>query len=191
MARQIRFKVFKQIWGTIREPRALTATFMAAYALAVIAGFIIVIDHVNAIATWVSVLCGGLLIVGGTLGIPSAWLGAWHVERGAAIAITFGHLTGILVAMEAHRNIGLVFVFLTPVLFMTGALMGIIRYIFAISNPYAPGKGPILPENAVILEDELRLQQSKRRAAEWADIYEAEYSSDGETVKDTETRIEE
>lgn len=189
MARRIRFDAFKAIWGTIREPRALTAAFMSAYALAVIAGFIIVTDGVNAIATWVSVLCGGLLIVGGTLGIPSAWLGAWHVERGAAIAVTFGHLTGIIVTVEAHRNIGLVFFVLTPVLFMTGALMGIVRYIFAISNPYAPGKGPVLPENAVILEDELRLQDSKRRATEWADYYEAGYGS--YDTKDPETQIKE
>ena len=143
---------FQRLWGTMEEPRTITALMVFFYTVAVGAavGFAIVptphpLPHSNFV---LQVLAVGLLGLGGLIGAPTAWLGKWWLERACATACLGGMfvlLFDVAVLLHPQKpNLAAPVLTLTAVLFSMG-LWGT-RILRINGQPYAPGRGPETPE---------------------------------------------
>lgn len=75
------------VWGTLHEPRVVTAAQVTAYALLAATGaLVLTAAHLDADVALGAVL----MILGGAVGIPSAWRGWWGVEAPAAALTALG-----------------------------------------------------------------------------------------------------
>ena len=89
MAARIKLRILSRVWGTLREPRAVTACTIAAYtALLVLAVRVVQTDSDRDLPT---ILISVALIVSTMVGGVSAWRGFWAVEGPAAV-VTGGSL---------------------------------------------------------------------------------------------------
>ena len=140
------------LWGTLEEPRTITALMVFFYTVAVGAavGLAIVptphpLPHTNAV---LQVLAVGLLGLGGLIGAPTAWLGKWWLERAGATACLGGMLVLLfdvaVLLYPQEPNLAAPVLTLTAVLFSMG-LWGT-RILRINGQPYAPGRGPETPE---------------------------------------------
>ena len=154
------------MWRSIEEPRLVTVVMVTMYAAALLASAALIrtpaptpIPHTSWIFTWVGAVFFG---IGGLLGMPTAWTGKWWVERVAAGACLGGSIVmlfevGVLLH-PAEPNL------LAPALTLPGSVFSVglflTRFFRVRSQPYAPGKGPVLPKvqatelvNQMVAED--------------------------------------
>lgn len=82
--------VGRRIWGTLREPRIVTALMVMTYG--VVAAAMALILTSPRIQPWDVALGCVVTILGCLLGAPSAWLGWWGVEGPAAALTALGLL---------------------------------------------------------------------------------------------------
>lgn len=80
----------RRIWGTLHEPRIVTALMVATYG--VVAAAMALILTSPRIQPWDVTLGCVVTILGCLLGAPSAWLGWWGVEGPAAALTALGLL---------------------------------------------------------------------------------------------------
>lgn len=81
----------RRIWGTLHEPRIVTALMVVTYG--VVAAAMALILTSPRIQPWDVTLGCVVTIIGCLLGAPSAWLGWWGVEGPAAALTALGLLT--------------------------------------------------------------------------------------------------
>ena len=141
------------VWRTVEEPRAVTVIAVLAYAVAVWAGVGLIVDppahplsHADAVLRWFG---AAALITAGVLGAPAAWAGKWWLERVGATAALAGLLvTGFEVAAIAWPGPPDLY---APGLTVPAAALAILAFAARLSRvvqrPYAPGRGPELPEH--------------------------------------------
>lgn len=136
-------KVWARIWGTLYEPRVVTAMMVTAYTIAGIIGLTITTSHTPAphpYEAYTNALLILLLVGGAAVGVPTAWVGAWWMERGAALAVA-GGLGMLAIEVAATWESGTAWV--TVCALALAILFMLTRYVRVCQVPYAPGKGPL------------------------------------------------
>lgn len=147
--------LFLRIWGTLEEPRGLTAVYVVAYLVAVAAAvgaMVTPTPHpLPYTDTGLRVMVVVFLGVSGLVGAPAAWAGAWWLERAAAMGALGGAGVMLFEASVAWLYPGgpvLMAPALTVPASVFSVLLFLVRLIRVTQQPYAPGKGPDLPEVA-------------------------------------------
>jgi hypothetical protein len=125
---------------------------MAAYGVCAVGAVLVVavptphpIPYSDAALVWAS---SALLGAGGVVGFFTAWWGTWYVERAAALSCFGGVLVMLFETVTllwpgppdlSAPALTLATAVLSCVLFFT-------RWLRTKQQPYAPGRGPELPE---------------------------------------------
>ena len=145
-------RLARRVWDTLAEPPRVTACMVVAYAMAVLGGVLVVLHptphplpYTDAPLLWASTL---LLVGGGLVGLPTAWWGWWFAERAAALACFGGTLVMLFETVVLLWPGGPELT--APALTLSAASMACIlfltRWFRTREQPYAPGRGPELPE---------------------------------------------
>ena len=123
-----------RVWGTVHEPRAVTAIMVVSYALITGVGLATIMEKPQ--HQWFHLLFGVFMVVGGCVGVPSAWIGLWWVEGPAMSLAAFGASAVSLVDIaQTHTfNEWNAFAFLTTLFLVT-------RGLRIWGYPYAPWSG--------------------------------------------------
>ena len=150
----------KKVWYTLDEPRVVTALMMAAYAVTAGLGGAIMQglggeDTLAAVA--LRGLVGGLLLFAGFTGFPAAWKGTQWLERVSALAMAGGYAAWAIYLAGSHLDDGIALV--APITTVSSMIVCVIfamtRFTRVARNPYAIGKGPMLPEVEARLQAKL------------------------------------
>ena len=80
----------KSILSTMEEPRSVTAVMVMVYCLISLTGMLFLL-RVGSLSLIV-IVAGGIMLVSGILGAPSAWRGSWWLEGPAALLAVIGML---------------------------------------------------------------------------------------------------
>ena len=147
-----RTRWLSRTWGSLHEPKRVTALVVIVYAVTLILG-VSIFQNITvqgvSIFTAVKVTAGVAMVTGGATGVPAAWVGAYWLERLSAIALAGGYtLWGIFIAYLhfSHPSFGLEAPWTTLTATAVVALFALIRFERVKQAPYAAGKGPLLPE---------------------------------------------
>ena len=157
-------KWYHRLWGTLYEPRMVTAAMVVVYGIVAANGVLIFFDQPP--HTWYYLLPAGMMIVSGIGGIPAAWRGAWWAE--GPLAGLAGFCFALLMILDGARDILVLGMALKP--HLTTVMLVIfmaIRMMRVWPEMYAPGKGPITAQRkdqakaatAIIAEREVRDKQ--------------------------------
>lgn len=142
--------LFVRIWGTLEEPRWETATYVLAYVvlLAAAVGVIVVPNPHPLPRSGVALEIATCVLLGlaGLVGAPAAWAGSWWAERAAAMAAVGGTLVMLVESVILATTFTLAAPSLTVPASLLSLLLFVIRLLRVTTQPYAPGKGPALPE---------------------------------------------
>lgn len=141
----------KKVWYTLDEPRIVTALMMAAYAVTAGLGGAIMqgLDGADTLATVaLRAMVGGLLLFAGFTGFPAAWKGTQWLERLSALAMAGGYGVWAIHLAGSHldNSIDLVAPVTTVSSMVVCVIFAVTRFTRVARNPYALGKGPLLPE---------------------------------------------
>lgn len=144
-------KYLKKVWHTLDEPRVVTALMMAAYAVTAGLGGAIMQGSGGAdtiAAGALRALVGGLLLFAGFTGFPAAWRGTQWLERVSALAMAGGYGAWAIHLGGAYldNSLDLVAPVATVASMVVSVIFAITRFTRVARNPYALGKGPLLPE---------------------------------------------
>ncbi|MFP7697108.1 hypothetical protein [Trueperella sp. LYQ143] len=145
-------KLVIALWHTLEEPRAVTAAMVAAYGLTLLVGIdlLLHLPGVSPVAACLRLMCGLLLVFAGCTGMPSAWRGAYWLERLSALAMAGGlAIWGfrlVTAQLFVHRDLLLHAPLASVCSIFLGVLFGFTRFRRVAHMPYAFGKGPLLPE---------------------------------------------
>ena len=156
-------KIVDTLWESVEEPRWVTVAMLGAYTLTFVVGVVVLKNtngHITGFSSWST---GLLLIISGVLGFPSAWRGAWWAERAALIAWIGGWISSFVTFADIDRNQGLTIPIVTVCMGGLVILFGVTRLLRVWQLPYAPGRGPVPPERAMLVEDAARLEVAKER----------------------------
>lgn len=82
--------VMRDLLSTMEEPRSVTGVMVAVYCLIAATGVMFLL-RVGSLP-WVVITAGGVMLVSGILGAPSAWRGSWWLEGPAALLAIVGML---------------------------------------------------------------------------------------------------
>lgn len=82
--------VMRNLFGTMQEPRSVTAVMVAVYWLISFTGTLFLL-RVGSLS-WLVITAGAIMLVSGLLGAPSAWRGSWWLEGPAALLAVVGML---------------------------------------------------------------------------------------------------
>ena len=152
-----RDRFLARLWGTVEEPRIVTLATVAAYGVTVMIGYSLLIapptGHDQ--ETWLRVISALLLIGGGTTGVPGAWMGARWLEQGSAFASAAGLGVTLTLVLAVRQERALATPWITVLTLVLAALFWAARYMRVKNDAYAPGKGPLLPEQKLAVEDAL------------------------------------
>lgn len=129
-----------KVWGSLTEPRFITAMMVAIYLLVAASGIILIADDkpdpvdVNIAAV--------LMIIGGILGMPSAWRGSWWLEGPAALLSVIGmSIMSLMEILATASSIG------WPHHTLTMALISLLffgtRALRVWPEMYRPGTVPV------------------------------------------------
>lgn len=141
----------KSVWYTLEEPRVITALMIAAYAGTAGLG-VTIMQGLGGEGTLAVIalrgLVGGLLLFAGFTGFPAAWKGAHWLERLSALATAGGYGAWAIHLAGSHLNKGidLAAPVTTVVAMVVCVIFAVTRFARVVQNPYALGKGPMLPE---------------------------------------------
>lgn len=158
---------YRRAWGSLHEPRTVTAVMVAAYALVAIqATMILADDDPHDLAVLIAAV---FMMAGGLVGVPTAWRGAWWLELGAAGTVLSGFLFVALLDMADHPDTLPGYSTLRTVLIV---LFFLSRALRIAPDMYAPGKGPqtqtweaqVRADTMVALADEAAREARERRA---------------------------
>lgn len=148
-----------RLWGTVVEPKAVTIITALAYALTAIVGYSLLLapptGHEQDI--WLRTACALFLIGGGSVGVPTAWTGAWWLEQTAAASAGAGMIITMTEVMAVRQAKGLSTPWVTVLALVLCALFWAARFLRVKDLPYAPGKGPLLPEQRIAVQEALEL----------------------------------
>lgn len=148
-----------RLWTAVYEPRLETGGVVTAYAVAIIMALWVVLDPPVGATIVEPYLFGGmaaLLLAGGSIGIPTAWLGKWYIETIAATACLGGAVLALVdvVLLESvkhwtplSRPVLTIFATIFMVLFFA------VRLAKIRSRVEAPGQGD---ETSVEIADRIR-----------------------------------
>ena len=158
---------YRHMWGSLHDPRTVTAIMVAAYALVAVQATMILTD--NAPHDVASLIAATFMVAGGVVGVPTAWRGAWWLELGAAGAVMSGCIFLAVLDLTARPDILPGYSELRTVLI---ALFFVTRALRIAPDMYAPGRGPVTPtreaqiraEAMVTLADEAAQEARQRRA---------------------------
>lgn len=150
-------RLLTRIWGSVVEPRTVTILTATAYALTATLGYSLLLapptGHENDI--WLRTASALFLIGGGTVGAPTAWRGAWWLEQAAAASAGAGMIVTLTEVMAVHQERGLATPWVTVLGLILCALFWAARFMRVKDWPYAPGKGPLLPEQRAAVHEAL------------------------------------
>lgn len=158
---------YRRAWGSLHEPRTVTAVMVIAYTLVTLqASMILADDDPHDVAV---LIAAGFMVAGGVVGVPAAWRGAWWLELGAAGAVMSGFIFLAALDLAAHPDILPGYSELRTALI---ALFFLSRALRIAPDMYAPGKGPNTPtreaqvraDTMVALADEAAREARERRA---------------------------
>lgn len=143
-----------RLWGTMEEPRKVTALMVTAYVVAVAAGVTMALyptPHPLPYSDTVLRTLGALALgLGGLMGAPSAWLGKWWVESGAATSCMGGMVLALFEVLVLVWPGSPGPALQAPAVTIAGVLFSILFFATRRQRvrrqPYAPGKGPGTPE---------------------------------------------
>ena len=146
-----------RLWGTIVEPKSVTLLTIIAYALTAMLGYSLILDPPGGHDqdTWLRAFCAIFLIGGGSVGVPTAWTGSWWLEQAAALSAGAGMIVTLTEVMAVRQERGLSTPWVTVLALVLCALFWAARYLRVKHLPYAPGKGPLLPEQRVAVQEAL------------------------------------
>lgn len=152
-----RDRFLTRIWGSVEEPRIVTLTTVAAYAVTVMIGYSLLLapptGHDQ--QTWLRFISALLLVGGGTTGVPSAWTGARWLEQGSAFASAAGLVVTLTLVLAVRQGRELATPWITVLTLVLAALFWGARYLRVRDDAYAPGRGPLLPEQKLAVQDAL------------------------------------
>lgn len=142
-----------RLWGSLEEPRKVTALMVFAYAVAVVSAYMTLAMPNPHPFPWadrlLSVLGAVLMSLGGLVGMPTAWTGKWWIERGAATACLGGVglsvFEAVVLAWPGPPELVAPALTLPAVAF--SVLLFAARLLRVTGRPYAPGKGPVTPDD--------------------------------------------
>lgn len=145
---------FQRLWGTMEEPRKVTAIMVVAYIIAVAAGVTMALyptPHPLPYSDTALRTLGALALgLGGLMGAPSAWLGKWWVESGAATSCMGGMVLALFEVLVLVWPGSPGPPLQAPGVTIAGVLFSILLFAtrrqLVRRQPYAPGKGPGTPE---------------------------------------------
>lgn len=150
-------RVLYWIWGSAVEPRSVTALTALAYLVTAILGYSLLLapptGHENDV--WIRTITAVCLIGGGTVGVPTAWRGAWWLEQTASAASGAGMIIALTEVMAVHDARGLATPWVTVLGLVLAALFWFARFSRVKDWAYAPGKGPLLPEQRAAVREVL------------------------------------
>lgn len=141
-----RIALWKRWWGTLHEPRPVTAATMAAYLMSFAVGVRILMYPANSPTEYdwaVRLFAGVFLVFGGGVGAPAAHMGARWLERSAALSVAAGYVVIAIYAVAIEARTDLVMPVVTVMAALTTALLALSRFFYVRTTPYAPGKGPL------------------------------------------------
>lgn len=150
-------RLLARIWGSVVEPRTVTIVTVIAYGITAIIGYSLLLapptGHENDV--WLRAFCAIFLIGGGSVGVPTAWAGAWWLEQTAAVSAGAGMLVTLTEVMAVHQARGLATPWVTVLALVLCSLFWVARFLRVKDLPYAPGKGPLLPEQRIAVQEAL------------------------------------
>ena len=158
---------YRRAWGSLHEPRTVTAVMVIAYTLVTLqAATILADDDPHDLAVLIAAV---FMVAGGLVGVPAAWRGAWWLEPGAAGAVMSGFIFLAALDLVARPDVLPGYGELRTVLI---ALFFVTRALRIAPDMYAPGKGPNTPtreaqvraDTMVALADEAAREARQRRA---------------------------
>jgi hypothetical protein len=141
-------RIVARIWGTLYEPRAVTAVMVTVYGIAVGLGITLLgAPAIIPAAHWIQIVAG-LFYLTGTIGAPSAWVGAWWLERAITIAMIGGVIlsSGLLLTAHPPAEPAVWALLLAGIGFVVALFLT--RTLRTWSRPFAPGHGPLSGEEA-------------------------------------------
>lgn len=149
-----RAPLWETVWMTLAEPRMVTAIHVAVYLILVVTGALAIAADQGQlpIGVWSArMMAAGCFVVGGLLGAPTAWAGAWWLERAATMIVGFGALSRVIAVAgmgdyysDSHATLAV------GAWLVVGAFMWV-RYLRVRLSPYRPGAGPLLPQHEASL----------------------------------------
>lgn len=153
-----------RLWGSVVEPRTVTVLTVIAYTLTAILGYSLLIvpptehDH----DVWLRLFAALFLTGGGVTGIPSAWAGAWWLERASAFSSSAGMLVTLTEVLAVSQDMALAVPRIVVISLLLCALFWASRFFRVIQAPFAPGKGPLSPEQRAAVEAALAADQAAK-----------------------------
>ena len=130
---------YRRLWGSLYEPRAVTALMVAIYALVIVYAVLALCEQrgpLDVATGFASVF----MAVGGLVGLPAAWRGAWWAEGPAAASTVAG--LAMLTALDlVDRTATARLPVLSLVLLLVLVLFFTTRVIRVWPRLYAPGRG--------------------------------------------------
>ena len=153
---------YLRVWGTLYEPRTITALMVFVYSLLVVNGAAVIFDRPP--HEWYYLLAAIFMLAGGFGGIPAAWRGARWLEAPMAALACVG-LAGTAI-MDAARQLYTDTMAIKPhvLVFMLAAFFAM-RALRIWPDIYAPNKGPITPEREAQAKAAIAVQ-TEREARE-------------------------
>lgn len=157
---------YRRMWGSLHEPRTVTALMVVAYALiAWTALMILADDDPHDVGTKVAAV---FMLAGGIVGVPTAWRGAWWLELAGAGLATCGLIFLAVIDMAAGTELLPGYSELRTVLI---AILFATRALRIAPELYAPGRGTVTPtreaqiraEAMVTLADEAAQDARRKR----------------------------
>lgn len=132
--------VATRFWETISQPRYASAAAILAYSLAVVMGLILMATpQANLVLQFAP---GGLLVLGGLIAAPSAWIGGrfWaRRELAGMLGLAGGFLTGLIVEIYDLARTGDTATLWLEFLLVLVVVGAIVRAIW-LRNRYWPSR---------------------------------------------------
>ena len=160
----IRGSLFRSSWNSLYEPRWVTALTVLTYLLCGYLGVITITGASLAYETnaFVSTLTGLFLLGAMFVGVPTAWRGVRWLERVAALSMTAGFTVWGVYLLTVHllpNPWHLTAPETVAIGCLVSAISGLVRLARIIEDPYAPGRGPLLPERENQIADRKVISQ--------------------------------
>lgn len=128
------------VWGSLSEPKLVTVVMVVTYLFVGVSGLTFICDRTPDTP---AVAAGAvLMMLGGVLGTPSAWRGAWWLEGPAAVLSVAGMM--VIAAMEVTASLSrLEWPQHTVVVTLIAACFFITRALRVWPEMYRPGTIPV------------------------------------------------
>jgi len=134
---------YSRLWGTLYEPRTITALMVSVYTLLVLNGVAVIFDRPP--HEWYYLVSALFMVIGGSTGAPAAWRGARWLEAPMA-ALACAGLVGAAIMDIARQLYNDTMAIKPPILVVMLALFFAMRALRIWPDIYAPDKSPITSE---------------------------------------------